>query len=54
VGRSLDEAEARLARLKLQPEIRWVEGKREGVLQQRPEPGLAAAPGMKISLVVAR
>ncbi len=54
VGRSLDDAEARLARLKLQPEIRWVEGKREKVLQQRPKPGLAAAPGMKISLVVAR
>ena len=54
VGRTLDDASARLARLKLEPEIRWVEGKREGVLQQRPKPGLAAAPGMKVSLVVAR
>ena len=54
VGRSLADAEARLARLKLEPEIRWVEGTRQTVLQQRPKPGLAAAPGMKVSLVVAR
>ncbi len=54
VGRSLDDAQARLARLKLESEIRWVEGKRDQVLQQRPKPGLAAAPGMKVSLVVAR
>ncbi len=54
VGRSLDDASKRLARLELEPEIRWVEGKRERVLQQRPKPGLAAAPGMKVSLVVAR
>jgi beta-lactam-binding protein with PASTA domain len=54
VGRSLDDARTRLAKLKLEPEIRWVEGKRERILQQRPKPGLAAAPGMKVSLVVAR
>ena len=54
VGRSLDDANKRLARLELEPEIRWVEGKRDRVLQQRPKPGLAAAPGMKVSLVVAR
>jgi penicillin-binding protein 1A len=54
VGRTLDDAETRLAKLKLEPEIRWVEGKREQVVHQRPRPGLAAAPGMKVSLVVAR
>ena len=54
VGKSLDEARVRLGKLRLEPQIRWVEGKSNEVLQQRPKPGLAAAPGMKISLVVAR
>ncbi|MBA2463064.1 MAG: PBP1A family penicillin-binding protein [Actinobacteria bacterium] len=54
VGKSVDDARRRLAKLKLEPEISWTEGKSGTVLRQRPEPGLAAAPGLKIRLVVAR
>jgi penicillin-binding protein 1A len=57
VGKSLTNAHLRLKKLKLDPRIRWSEGKtaKPGtVLDQRPKAGLAAAPGMKIELVVAR
>ena len=54
VGASLEEAELRLQKLKLEPEIRWRVGKSGTVLEQRPTPGLAAAPGLKVRLVVAR
>ena len=54
VGRSLDDARVRLERLELEPEIRWAKGAAGIVLEQRPRPGLAAAPGIKIRLVVAR
>ena len=54
IGRPLLDAQARLEKLKLAHEIRWVEGNSGTVLEQRPRPGLAAAPGVKIRLVVAR
>ena len=57
VGRKLDDARLRLKKLKLEPRIRWSPGKpgKLGrVLEQRPKAGLAAAPGMKVELVVAR
>ena len=57
VGKSLTDAQLRLKKLKLEPRIRWSEAKtaKPGtVLEQRPKAGLAAAPGMKIELVVAR
>ncbi|MEJ7793202.1 MAG: PBP1A family penicillin-binding protein [Gaiellaceae bacterium] len=54
VGTRLEEAELRLQKLKLEPEIRWGEGKSGTVLSQRPKPGLAAAPGLEVRLVVAR
>ncbi len=57
VGKSLVSARLRLKKLKLEPRIRWSPGKpaKPGtVLEQRPKAGLAAAPGVKIELVVAR
>jgi penicillin-binding protein 1A len=54
VGKSLDDAQLRLKRLKLRATIRWTTGKPGRVLEQRPRPGLAAAPGVKVELVVAR
>ena len=56
VGKSLDDARPRLKKLKLEPRIRWspaTPGKPGTVLEQRPKAGLAAAPGMRIELVVA-
>ena len=57
VGKSLDDARPRLKKLKLEPQIIWSPQKTEKpgtVLEQRPKPGLAAAPGMQIELVVTR
>ncbi len=54
VGKSLAQAEARLAKLNLDPDVTWVEGKQERVLEQTPRPGLAAAPGVTVRLVVSR
>jgi penicillin-binding protein 1A len=57
VGKSLDDARPRLKKLKLEPRIRWspAKAKQAGtVLEQRPRAGLAAAPGMRIEIVVAR
>jgi membrane peptidoglycan carboxypeptidase len=54
VGKRIDEAEAKLAKLKIEPEISWTEGKAGVVLHQSPDPGLAAAPGVTVRLVVAR
>ena len=54
VGKSLEDAEARLAKLELDPEVTWVDGSKEAVLEQTPKPGLAAAPGVTVRLVVSR
>ena len=54
VGKDLETARERLAKLQLEPEISWVEGDSETVLEQTPEPGLAAAPGVTVRLVVSR
>ncbi len=57
VGRSIEDARARLKKLKLEPRIRWSPGKAAEpgtVLAQRPKAGLAAAPGVQVELVVAR
>ncbi len=54
VGKKIHEAEQRLATLKIEPDISWAEGEAGVVLQQSPEPGLAAAPGVTVRLVVAR
>jgi beta-lactam-binding protein with PASTA domain len=54
VGRSLDDAQLRLKKLKLRTTITWSTGKPGQVLEQTPRAGLAAAPGMNVELVVAR
>lgn len=54
VGRDLPDARSRLKKLKLQPKISWGRGKPGTVLAQKPRAGLAAAPGVKVELVVAR
>lgn len=54
VGRSLPDARLRLKKLKIEPTITWGIGKPGTVLQQKPRAGLAAAPGVKVELVVAR
>jgi membrane peptidoglycan carboxypeptidase len=51
VGLTLRAARAKLARLKLVPLVR---GKSGRVVAQKPAPGVAAAPGMSIQLVLAR
>jgi beta-lactam-binding protein with PASTA domain len=54
VGRQLGDAQLRLKRLKLRAAIKWKTGEPGRVLEQRPRAGLAAAPGVKVELVVAR
>jgi beta-lactam-binding protein with PASTA domain len=54
VGRTLAEAQARLRKRRLKPEITFGEGKPGTVVRQAPAPGLAAAPGLSVRLVVAR
>ena len=54
VGTKLEKALLKVRKLKLQPQITYGTGKPGTVLQQKPAPGLAAAPGLKIELVVAR
>jgi penicillin-binding protein 1A len=54
VGRKLADARLRLKKLKIEPTISWGNGKAGTVLEQKPRPGLAAAPGVKMELVVAR
>jgi penicillin-binding protein 1A len=54
VGQSLADAQLRLKRLKLKPTIRWTYGSPGKVLEQRPGPGVASAPGLKVELVVSR
>jgi penicillin-binding protein 1A len=54
IGRDLADARQRLKRLKLEPRISYGKGKPGTVLQQKPRPGLAAAPGVEVQLVVAR
>ena len=45
---------SKLRKLKLEPHITYANGKPGTVLEQKPAPGLAAAPGLKVELVVAR
>ncbi len=54
VGLSLRDARSRLAKRRLQPRVRFGAGKAGRVLSQEPLPGVAAAPGMTVQLVVAR
>jgi penicillin-binding protein 1A len=54
VGRDIADARLRLKRLKLEPHITWVAGPSGKVVEQKTKPGLAAAPGVKVDLVVAR
>ena len=54
VGKTLADARLRLKKLKIEPKISWGIGKPGTVLEQKPRAGLAAAPGMKVELVVAR
>ena len=54
VGRDIADARRRLRRLQLKPKITWVDGPPGEVIEQRTRPGLAAAPGVKVELVVAR
>ena len=54
VGASLDEARTRLERLRLEAEVTYVDGTSGAVVEQRPRPGLAAAPGLKVALLVER
>jgi beta-lactam-binding protein with PASTA domain len=54
VGRDIEDARLRLRGLKLEPRITWTDGEPGRVLKQRTRAGLAAAPGVKVELVVAR
>ena len=54
VGSSVDEANERLRRLKLRPRVTWKPGPAGTVLEQSPQAGVAAAPGLAVRLVVAR
>jgi penicillin-binding protein 1A len=54
VGLSLPQARTKLSRLKLLPAVRFGDGRPGRVISQQPLPGVAAAPGMTVHLVVAR
>jgi penicillin-binding protein 1A len=54
VGSAVGDAELRLRQLKLRPTIRLGEGPPGTVVAQQPKPGVAAAPGLQVELVVAR
>jgi beta-lactam-binding protein with PASTA domain len=54
VGSSVDAATARLRRLALRPRVTWKPGPAGTVLEQSPQPGVAASPGLVVKLVVAR
>ncbi len=54
VGSSLEDARARLATLEVRPRITFGTGTAGTVLEQSPQPGVAAGPGLKMRLVVAR
>jgi membrane peptidoglycan carboxypeptidase len=54
VGLSLRDARLELGRLQLTSSIRFGNGKPGRVIAQQPRAGVAAAPGMKVRLVVAR
>jgi penicillin-binding protein 1A len=54
VGRDIGDARLRLKRLKLEPRITWVDGEPGTVVRQRTRAGLAAAPGVKVQLLVGR
>jgi penicillin-binding protein 1A len=54
VGLSVRAARTKLAKLKLVPALHFGAGKAGHVISQEPTAGVAAAPGMKIQLVVAR
>ena len=54
VGSSLEDARARLERLKVKPRIAFGDGVAGTVLEQTPQAGVAAGPDLEIKLVVAR
>ena len=54
IGLTLRAARTRLAKLKLVPEVTFATGKVGRVIAQQPRAGVAAAPGMKVRLVLAR
>jgi penicillin-binding protein 1A len=54
VGRDIADARLRLKQLKLAPRITWVNGGSGKVVEQKTLPGLAAAPGVEVRLVVSR
>jgi len=52
VGLRLGQARAKLRKLKLHPALSFGTGKPGRVLAQKPRAGVAAAPGMKISITI--
>jgi penicillin-binding protein 1A len=54
VGLSLRQARSKLRKLKLMPTVQFGSGRAGRVVSQEPLAGVAAAPGMKVRLVVAR
>jgi penicillin-binding protein 1A len=54
VGSSLADARAQLTARRLKMRLSWAQGPAGTVLEQRPRPGVAAEPGLPITLVVAR
>ena len=54
VGSSLAVARARLRTLEAKTTVRYEEGHAGSVLEQKPEPGVAAGPGLEVTLIVGR
>jgi len=52
VGSSLEDVRREVARLKLRARVVTAHGHRRTVLRQTPRPGVAAAPGLRVKLVV--
>ncbi len=54
VGSSLADARARLGKASLKPRVAYAKGPAGTIVEQTPEAGVAAGPGLKVRLVVGR
>jgi membrane peptidoglycan carboxypeptidase len=54
VGHDVEDARTRLKRMKMKARVTWADGRPGRVLEQKTRPGLAAAPGVTVELVVGR
>ena len=54
VGSSVTVARARLRKLEARTTVTYDKGPAESILEQKPEPGVAAGRGLEVTLIVGR